>query len=398
MKKPAVLGGKPIFLHPIPFVRPALPPFRALRRPLAELFKTGILTKGQHLDAFEAEVAGFLGVRHAVGVVNCTIGLLLVFQALELKGEVIVPSYTFMATVHPLLWVGARPIFVEVDPKTWNIRPDEVRRKVTAQTSAIVAVHTFGNPAPVEELEAIAREKNLKLIFDAAHGFGSLYNNRRLGRYGHAEVFSTSPTKVLVTGEGGVVATNNDELAQRIRTSREYGNLGDYNTVVPGLNGRMQEFSALLGVQGLKMVEEVAARRNEVALHYRETLGVFSGLTFQSIQPGGRSSYKDFTILVDELLFGVSRDCLAWALRAEGIDTRNYYDPPVHLHDTYRPFRAVSDGGLPLTESISKMCLSLPIGSHLKKEHILRIASAFERVQRHSDAVKDRFASQSSPP
>jgi len=203
MIKPAVLGGNPAFSCPIPFVRPALPPFQRIEGPLTQLIKTGILTKGKHLETFESDLASFIGVKHAIGVVNCTIGLLLVFKALGLKREVIVPSYTFMATVNPLAWVGAQPVFVEIDPETWNISPDQTRRAISDRTSAIVAVHNFGNPAEVEELERIAQENNLRLIFDAAHGFGSLYDDNPVGRYGDAEVFSTSPTKLLVTGEGG---------------------------------------------------------------------------------------------------------------------------------------------------------------------------------------------------
>jgi len=187
------------------------------------------------------------------------------------------------------------------------------------------------------------------------------------------------------------VCTNDDDLADQIRISREYGNRGDYNSLVPGLNARMQEFSALLGIEGLKQLEGVAERRNEIAALYREALGILPGITFQHINPRGRSAFKDFTILIDENLFGVKRDCVAWALRAEGAETRNYYDPPVHLQEAYRAFRSFCDGRLSLTERISKKCLSLPIGAHLKQQDILRIASAFERIHRHAKAVKSQF-------
>jgi len=184
---------------------------------------------------------------------------------------------------------------------------------------------------------------------------------------------------------------NDDELAERVRTGREYGNPGNYNSIFPGLNGRMQEFSALLGLEGLKLLEAVATSRNEVAALYKESLSRIPGLTFQCINPFGRCSYKDFTALVDEALFGVSRDGLASALRAEGIDTRNYYDPPVHLHETYKAFRTASDGRLPATERISKSCLSLPIGSHLHREDVVKIASAIERIHGHAEQIMERY-------
>jgi dTDP-4-amino-4,6-dideoxygalactose transaminase len=375
----------------VPFVRPALPSYRAIDRPLAQAFRSGILTKGPFLEAFETEVAAFLGVEHAIGVSSCTMGLLLTFKALGLEGEVLVPSYTFMATVHPLLWVGVRPVFVDVDPETWNVDPAQVRAAITERTSAIVAVHVFGNPAEVEELEAIARRYGLKLVFDAAHGFGTLYHGDPVGRYGDVEVFSTSATKLLVTGEGGVVATNDDGLAERIRVGREYGNCGDYDSQFPGLNGRMSELSAILGIESLRLLESTAARRIQLACLYMEGLGTLPGITFQKITPKGRSSYKDFTILVDESLFGMHRDCLAWALRAEGIDTRKYYDPPVHLHTTYRAFWKCDKGRLPVTERIAKRSLSLPMGSHLGDSTVVRICEAIRRIHEHARAITDRF-------
>ncbi len=249
-----------------------------------------------------------------MAVSSCTLGLLLTYHGLGLKGEVIVPSFTFMATVHPLLWVGTEPVFVDIDPYTWNIDPAKVEAAITERTTAIVAVHNFGNPAPVAELEAIARRHGLRLIFDAAHGFGALYRGRPVGGFGDAEVFSLSPTKLLVAGEGGIVATNNDDLAEHIRVGREYGNPGDYNSDFPGLNVRLPEFNALLGLHSLGMLEENAKRRNRVAAIFRERLSQIPGLTFQRIHPQDRSSYKDFSILVDEAKFGLTRDELALAL------------------------------------------------------------------------------------
>lgn len=389
--KPAVLGGRPAFHHPVSFVRPALPSYRSISDPLAQTFRSGMLTKGPYLQEFELEAARHLGVKHAIGVSSCTMGLLLVYQALALKGEVVVPSFTFMATVHPLLWTGVKPVFVDVDAKTWNIDPQEVRRAITDKTSAIVAVHIFGNPAEIEELEAIAREYDLRLIFDSAHGFGSLYNGQPLGRYGNVEVFSTSPTKLVVTGEGGVVATNDDELAELIRVGREYGNRGQYASAFPGLNGRMQEFSSLLGLESLKLVEQVATWRNRLVDLYQKAFETLPGLIFQRTNPRGRSSYKDFTILIDEVLFGMSRDCLVWALRGEGIHTRNYYDPPVHLHETYRDFRDSCNGRVTVTEELSKRCLSFPMGPHLKDDDIVKIGSSIESIHHRAKEVTDLF-------
>jgi len=387
--KPAILGGSPVFHRFIPLVQPTLPPYDdRLACHVAELFQTGMLTKGKYLREFEVRMADYLGVKHAVAVSSCTLGLLLTYHGLGLTGEVIVPSFTFMATVHPLLWVGAEPVFVDIDPYTWNIDPQRVEAAITERTTAIVAVHNFGNPAPVAELETIARRHGLKLIFDAAHGFGSLYRGRPVGGFGDAEVFSLSPTKLLVAGEGGIVATNNEDLAEHIRVGREYGNPGDYDSRFAGLNARLPEFNAILGLRGLEMLEENALRRNRVAAAFRERLGHLPGLTFQRVHPEDRSSYKDFSLLVDEAAFGLTRDELALALRAENIDTRKYHDPPAHTHKAYRHLYERYRDHLPVTDHIAPRSLSLPIWSHMDETTVNGICAAIERIHAYADEVK----------
>jgi dTDP-4-amino-4,6-dideoxygalactose transaminase len=390
--KPALLGNAPVFDQFVPLVRPTLPPYDdGLARQVAELFETGMLTKGKYLREFEARMAEYLGVRHAVAVSSCTLGLLLTYHGLDLKGEVIVPSFTFMATVHPLLWVGAEPVFVDIDPHTWNIDPDKVEAAITERTTAIVAVHNFGNPAPVAELEAIACRHGLKLVFDAAHGFGSLYRGKPVGGFGDAEVFSLSPTKLLVAGEGGIVATDNDDLAEHIRVGREYGNPGDYGSDFPGLNARMPEFNAILGLRSLELLEENTVRRNRVAAAFRERLGQIPGLAFQRIHPQDRSSYKDLSVLVDEVGFGLTRDELALALKAENVDTRKYHDPPVHTHKAYRHLYPRYREALPVTDDVARKSLSLPIWSHMDKATVEGICIAIERIHAYADEVRAKW-------
>jgi len=389
MSKPAILGGAPLFQASLPFMRPTLPPFSEIRPELEEIFQTGMVTKGRFLDAFEARLAEYLGAQHAIGVSSCTTGLMLTYRAAGLTGEVIVPSFTFMATVHPLAWDGLMPVFADVDPDTWNLDPVEVEAAITQRTSAIVATHVFGNPADVETLEAIAQRYGLCLIFDAAHGFGSLYRGEPVGRYGDAEVFSSSPTKLLVTGEGGVVSTDDAEIARFVRVGREYGNPGNYDTEFPGLNARMQEFSAILGIRSLEALDENANRRNGLVAIYREELRDVPGLYFQVVCAGNRCSYKDFTVRVVSDEFGLSRDALVTALRAEGIDTRNYYDPPVHLHTAYRHMAGQFAGNLAVTERLAKECVSLPIYSHMEPEKVRRVCEAVRRIHRAAPKIRD---------
>ena len=386
--KPAILGGTPVFGQFVPLVRPTLPPYDDdFARDVAGLFESGMLTKGEHLREFEERMAAHLGVRHAVGVASCTLGLLLTYHGLGLKGEVVVPSFTFMATVHPLLWAGAEPVFVDIDPHTWNVDPARVEAAITERTRAIVAVHNFGNPAPIAELEALAQRYGLRLVFDAAHGAGSLYRGQPVGGFGDAEVFSLSPTKLLVAGEGGIVATNDDGLAEHVRLGREYGNSGDYDSRFPGLNARLPEFNALLGTRSLDLLEESAERRNCVATVFRERLGRLPGLTFQRIHPTDRCSYKDFSLLVDEERFGLTRDQLSAALRAENIDTRKYHHPPVHRHQTYQHTLPRWGDALPVTDQVARQSLSLPIWSHMDPDTVAGICRAVERTHHFAEAL-----------
>lgn len=388
MPTPAVLGGTPLFASPIPFMRPTLPAFSDVSGEIGEIFQTGMVTKGKYLATFERAVAVYLGCEHAVGVSSCTTGLTLTYKAADLTGEVIVPSFTFMATVHPLVWCGLTPVFADADPDTWNLDPAAAEAAITPATSAIVATHVFGNPADAERLAAVARRAGVKLLFDAAHGFGALYRGKPVGSHGVAEVFSSSPTKLLVTGEGGIVATNDAEIARRVEVGREYGNPGNYDTEFPGLNARMQEFSAILGLHSLRMLETNAERRNHLVQLYRQGLRDVAGIYFQKVDPRDRCSYKDLTIRVVESEFGLSRDMLVQALRAEGVDTRNYYDPPVHLHTAYRHVGERYRGRLPVTERLAKECVSLPIYSHMQADTVQRICEAIRRIQRHRTAIR----------
>lgn len=385
--KPAILGAKPIFETMLAFVRPTLPPLEGeLLQAFQETFETGMLTKGKYLRQFEERMAEYLGVKHAVGVSSCTLGLLLTYHGLGLQGEVIVPSFTFMATVHPLMYLNVKPVFADIDPETWNIDPEHVENLITEHTTGIVAVHNFGNPAPVAELQAIADQHDLKLVFDAAHGYGASYRGRPVGGFGDAEVFSSSPTKLLVTAEGGLVATNNDGLAEYVIKGREYGNPGDYSSDFAGLNARMPEFNALMGIKSLEMLDDNADNRNRLVGAYKEGLDELPGITLQKIHPEDRCSYKDFSITLDSEAFGLTRDQVARALQAENIDTRHYHDPAVHTH---KPYADLPEPDLPVTTRVAAQSLSLPIWSHMTLETVERICEAMVRLHDHAEEVRE---------
>jgi dTDP-4-amino-4,6-dideoxygalactose transaminase len=385
---PAVLGGTAIFNNKINIVRPVLPDISDMSEGVGQILSSGMVTKGQFLRQFEQTVAEHLGVRNVVAVSSCTSGLMLTQKSLGLTGEVVVPSFTFMATISSLVWSGLQPVFADVDPGTTNLDAACAEQAITARTSAILAVHNFGNPADIAELQSVADRHGIPLIFDAAHGFGAQYQGDPVGKQGTANIYSLSPTKLLIAGEGGVVATNDDELADKLRYGREYGNNGNYDSLFAGLNARMPEFNALLGFKSLLKLEDAALSRNETAGIFHEMLGKLPGIGFQEIRNGNRCSYKDFSITVSDD-FGLTRDQLAVALGAENIDTRKYYDPPAHRQIAYKMY--ADHNPLANTNWLAGSSLSLPMWSNMEQSTALKICEAITRIYQKTDAIREQF-------
>ena len=382
---PAVMGGAPAFSEKVNIVRPVMPDFSEMADGVQSILRSGMVTKGEQLKSFEKAVREHLGVKYAIGVSSCTSGLMLTYRGLGLTGDVVVPSFTFMATVSALVWSGLHPVFADVDAGTTNLDPAAAEAAITPQTSAIVAVHNFGNPAELDALKDVARRHGLKLIIDAAHGFGSLYQGQPVGGQADAHVFSLSPTKLLITGEGGILATNDDALAEQVIMGREYGNSGNYDSAFAGLNARMPEFNALLGLRSLERLEDAAQTRNQTAGLYEEMLGHLPGVQFQEVRPGNRCSYKDLSLTFDPAEFGLTRDQLAAALAAENIDTRKYYEPPVHRQTAYQH---LYDGrALPNTEWLARNSLSFPMWSDMPDQVVIRIGEAVQRIYQNREAV-----------
>jgi len=387
--KPAVLGGKPVFSKLIPISQPTLPSFEDLdKKKLEEIFKTGAITNGKYVEAFEEEIAKYLGVNYVVAVSSCTLGLMLCEQVLELKGEVLVPSFTFCATVHSLMWNRLKPVFVDCDQETLNIDPERVLENITSNTSAILAVYIFGNPPDIEALEKIAKENNLRLIFDAAQALGSKYNGKFTGCFGDVEVSSLSPTKVLTAGEGGLITTNNPEIARKLRMGRNYGHPGDYNCEFPGFNARLSEFNAILGQRNLEMLEQNLERRNRLAELYKSELKEIPGISFQRIEKGARSAYNYFCIIIDPEKFGLTSEELKITLERENIMTKRYFYPPVHWQQAYSKFYDKYKSNLPATDYIAENILCLPLYSHISKKDIENICQAIREIYGYRNEVK----------
>lgn len=366
----------------VPLSRPSVPDSDILSARLVEILESGVLTNGPFVREFERSAADYIGVRHCIAVASCTAGLMLVLRASELSGDVVVPSFTFMATAHAVSWNGLRPVFADIDASTLTLSPGAVERAIGVRTSAILATHVYGTPCDIDGLSAIARRHGIRLFFDAAHAFGSHHSGKAIGGFGDAEVFSLSPTKVLVAGEGGVIATNDDLLAERCRIGRDYGNPGNYDCQFIGLNARMSEIHAAQALASLQTLDARVERRNTLVRRYQDRLSDVPGVDFPTVPPTDRSTFKDFTILIEPGYFGGDADTLAGALDSVGIRTRRYYSPPVHLMQAYR--RAYgTNGGLAITEAVSRRVLTLPLWSEMPIEVVDRVADAVERIHDH---------------
>lgn len=388
---PAIHGGRRLFAERFRFCRPLLPSIGNALKYYQAAHMNGTITNASLVEHLEAEVAERLQVKHCVAVSSCTSGLMMVLRALGLSGEVIVPSFTFFATGHALLWNGLRPVFADCDEETWNVDPIDVERKITKCTSAILVVHLYGNPCEVETLEQLASRHHLKLIFDAAHGFGSRHRNRPLGGFGDAEVFSLSPTKLLVAGEGGLVTTNDATLARAIQGMRNYGDLGAYDPEWLGMSARMSEFNAALALAGMPLVGAKVARRNRIAKMYTSLLASLPGVRFQKVLPGDLSTYKDYSIHISSDAFGMTRDALAEALLAENVETKKYFFPPLHKQRLYNSFPSED---LARTDHVTNGIVSLPIYESLPDATVEQVAYAIQRLARFNSSERRASANQ----
>ena len=389
--RPVLLGGKPILSDDVPLARPTIEVDDDLGKRFEDILSSGILTKGRQVSAFEAEVAEFAGVAHAVAVSSCTTGLMLVLRCLGLRGDVVMPSFTFMASGHALRWNGLRPVFADVDAYTCTLAPSSVATAMTGGTAAVLAVHTFGTPCDGDALAGLAAQRGVPLIFDAAPAFGASYADGAMaGTKGIAEVFSLSPTKPFTSGEGGIVTTDDADLAREVRIGREYGNPGNFDSLVIGLSGRLPELSAALGRNNLHRLPARLTRRRELADRYRRGLAGVPGIGFQRVPAGATSTFKDFCLIIDPTRFGIDADAVAEAMGAERITTRRYYDPPVHRQTAYLTEEGPAHPqALPNTESVAARALTVPLHLHMDERLVDQICEVLRRIHVHAGEIAE---------
>lgn len=359
----AINGAPPAFSEPLHVGRPNIGDREAFLARVNKILDNQWLTNnGPMVQEFEQRIATHLGVKHCIAMCNGTIALEIAIRALGLEGEVIVPSWTFVATAHALYWQGITPVFADIDPATHNLDPDAVRRMITPRTTGIIGVHLWGRAAPIDELQTIADEHGLKLMFDAAHAFGSTYRGQSIGRFGACEVFSFHATKAFNTMEGGAVTTDDDELAESMRLMRNFGFKGYDNVIHPGTNGKMIEVCAAMGLVNLDAFDEIVAlnQRNHAA--YREGLNGIPGISLLSFDRNERNSHHYVVIEVGED-YPTSRDEIVTALQAENILARKYFWPGAHRMQPYRELYPHAGLLLPRTEAVASRVVVLPIGA-----------------------------------
>jgi dTDP-4-amino-4,6-dideoxygalactose transaminase len=364
----------------IPLTRPTLPSLHAMQAKMKHVFKSGMLTNAKYTQSFENKCAHFLGVRDSVAMSSGTSALMLVAKCLGLKGEVILPSFTFTSTGHSLLWNNLKPVFVDIDPETFNIDTDLIEKKITKKTCAIWATHVFGNPCDIDSIERIARKHNIKVIYDAAHAFGAMYNEKSVAHFGDISIYSFTPTKVLSTAEGGLAVAKSKKVTKLLQLGRNNGDSFNRKEEFLGISARMNEFSAILGIESLKEFKKYLKRRISMVKLYHTELRDVHGISFQKILPNAVSSHKDMAILVDATVYGTSRNVLLTTLSNKNIQAKVYFDPVLHKKRVYEKYKNIS---LPNTEYVHSAIVSLPLYSHMSEKEVKTVCTVIKKLAKH---------------
>lgn len=350
----------------IPITRPELPVLDDYVALLRQIWDSRMLSNfGSFAKRLEVIAADYLGVGARV-VGSGDIGLACAISALQIPAgsTCLVPSFTFNSTINAILWNGLVPVFVDIDPRTWNMDPAAARARATeCEPKLIIATHVFGNPADAEALWRLACECDSRLLFDAAHGYGSIRDGVHVGAFGDVEVFSLSGTKPVTTGEGGLVTSRDPEFLRRFEYVRAYGFQGDYNSQCMGLNGKMSELHAALGTLTLPTIETALAHRFQQVDRYKQRLRDIDGLRFQEVRSQDRSTFKDFAVL---FATADDRAAVEAALKQQDIQTKRYFRP-CHKMDAFWPF---STAALPVTDDVYGRVLCLPLFASLSDAQI----------------------------
>ena len=392
----ALLGGRPAFAQPLHVGRPNIGDRgRLMERIEGILDRNWFTNRGPVVQEFEQALAAQLQVEHVVAVCNATLGLEIVTRAAGITGEVIVPAFTFVATAHAIQWQGLTPVFADIDRSTHVIDPASVEALVTPRTTAIVGVHTWGRPCPVDELGVIAERHGLLTFFDAAHAMGCTHRGRPIGGNGTAEVFSFHATKYVNSFEGGAIATNDATLAARVRSMVNFGFEGPDQVTSVGTNAKMSEISAAMGLTSLESEPRFAAHNRVIWEAYRAGLAGVPGLTLAGYTPKERNAHQYVVVEVGDDA-PLARDEIVGMLHADGCMARRYFYPGVHRMEPYASLAPMSHLWLPNTEDLTRRVMVLPTGTAMTLESVETVCTLIARS--FDDHLAVRAAVAAGPP
>lgn len=401
-----MFGGPPAFDDDLHVGRPNLGNrSRLMERFNAMLDRRWLTNSGPYEREFETRIAELIGVKHCIATCNATVALEILIRAAGLRGEVIVPSFTFIATAHALRWQEITPVFCDIDRSTHNIDPDCVERLITPGTTGIIGVHVWGRPCPTTALSELANRYKLRLLFDAAHAFGCTNGGQMVGNFGDAEVFSFHATKFINSLEGGAVVTNNDELARKVRLMKNFGFSGSvpsvsgqpgsgYDEVVYlGTNGKMTEAAAAMGLTSLESLDEIVQANLGNYHRYQQQLETIPGVTLVSFDQAERNNYQYVVVVVDPEKSRLPREILVELLHAERVLARRYFFPGCHQSEPYQTLFPDAGRLLPETEWLAARVMTLPTGTAVGSDEIDRLCDLIRFAVTHADEISSRLRS-----
>lgn len=390
----ALFGGKPLFAETLHVGRPNIGNRQEFESRVADILDRRWLTNGgKYVKQLEQRIAELVGVKYCIAMCNATVALEIAIRALGLTGEVIVPSFTFIATAHALQWQEITPVFCDIDPRTHTLDAGKVEQMITPRTTGIIGVHLWGNHCNVNALDEIARRRDLKLLFDSAHAFGCSYRGKMIGGFGDAEVFSFHATKFLNSLEGGAVVTNNRELAEKIGLMKNFGFTYYDKTDFIGTNGKMNEVSAAMGLTNLDSIDDfIAVNRNNYKQYGKELAGL-EGITLLTYDEEEKCNYQYIVLEIDQNKTILSRDQLMEILHKENVLARRYFYPGCHLMEPYRSHFPHAGLLLPETERLTNRVLCLPNGTGVNESQIALICQILRVAVENGPGIATRLMS-----
>lgn len=386
----SILGGPPTFSTNLVVGMPSMPNREALHRRMDEMLDSRQLTNGgQFVHAFESELQRRIGCRHVVCVCNGTMALQILAKACDVSGEVIVPAMTFVATPHALQWIGLTPVFADIEAETQTLNPVSVEKCISNHTSAIMGVHLWGNPCQVADLQELADRHRLKLLFDASHAYGCSHQGIPIGRFGDAEAISFHATKVMHSIEGGAILTDDDTIAERCRLMRNFGISGFTSISSAGINAKMSELAAAVGLTSLENVDEVIRGNRDRLEEYRAVIDSVPGLHLAIHRSDKQQNAQYVVVKVNEELLGLNRDSLMQVLRAEGVFVRSYFSPGCHNAEPYRNNSTSLRTPLPVTDQLLQEVMQLPTGPGVTGTDVTKIGLLLQSIYQHRSSLRD---------